>query len=104
MTADRLRRQIAAIPNVRSHTATFVRMDGGLAVINTGDTQIKVPCPGYFPPRAGMTVQVEWRGGFPSVVGPAVTRNPIGTITGTGSPLAEVTVDGVAYNLPYESW
>src|SRR3546814_7968063 len=51
-----------------------------------------------------MTVQVEWRDGKPAVIGPAVTRNPIGEITGTGSPKAEVTVDGVVYLLPYESW
>jgi len=104
MTGDRLRRQVAAIPTVRSHTATFVRMEDGLAVINTGNTQIKVPCPGYFPPRTGMSVQVEWRDGKPAVIGPAVSRNPIGEITGTGSPRAEVTVDGVEYLLPYESW
>src|SRR3546814_17790250 len=51
-----------------------------------------------------MTVQVEWRDGKPAVIGPAVTRNPIGEITGTGSPKAEVTVDGVVSLLPYESW
>jgi hypothetical protein len=79
-------------------------MEDGLAVINTGDTQIKIPCPGFSPPRTGMTVQVEWRAGRGAVIGPAVTRNPIGTITGTGSPKAEVTVDGVAYLLPYEAW
>lgn len=104
MTGDRLRDQVANIPTVRSHTATFVRMDGVLAVINTGNTQITVPCVGYYPPRSGMTVQVEWRNGSAAVVGPAVTRNPLGTITGTGSPLATVTVDGVDYLLPYESW
>jgi len=104
MTGDRLRRQVAQIPSVRSHTATFVRMEDGFAVINTGDTQIRVPCPGYFPPQPGMSVQVEWRDGRPAVVGPAVTQNPIGEITGTGSPLATVTVDGVSYLLPYEDW
>lgn len=104
MTGDRLRDQIANIPTVRSHTATFVRMDGNLAVINTGNTQIKLPAPGYHPPRSGMTVQVEWRNGKGSVVGPAVARNPLGTITGTGSPLATVQVDGVDYLLPYQEW
>jgi hypothetical protein len=104
MTGKRLLNQVAAIPTVRSHTATFVRMENGLAVINTGNTQIKVPCPGFYPPRTGMTVQVEWRNGRPAVIGPAVSRNPLGEITGTGSPRAEVTVDGVAYLLPYEDW
>lgn len=104
MTGDRLRDQVANIPTVRSHTATFVRMDGVLAVINTGNTQIRVPCVGYYPPRSGMTVQVEWRDGSVAVVGPAVTRNPLGTITGTGSPLATVTVDGTDYLLPYQDW
>jgi hypothetical protein len=79
-------------------------MDGPLAVISTGNTQIKIPCVGYYPPRTGMTVQVEWRDGSAAVVGPAVTRSPLGEITGTGSPLATVTVDGEAYLLPYESW
>jgi len=104
MTGDRLREQIARIPTVRSHTATLVGMDEGFALINTGVTQIRVPCVGYYPPRVGGTVQVEWRDGKPAVIGPAVTRNPLGTITGTGTPKAEVTVDGVAYLLPYEAW
>lgn len=104
MTGDRLRDLIANIPTVRSHTATFVRMEGHLAVINTGNTQIKLPAPGYNPPRVGMTVQVEWRNGKGAVVGPAVTRNPLGTITGTGSPLATVAVDGAEYLLPYQDW
>lgn len=104
MTGDRLRDLVANIPEVRSHTATFVRMDGNLAVINTGDTQIKLPAPGFYPPRTGMTVQVEWRNGKGAVIGPAVTRNPIGTITGTGSPLATVDVDGESHLLPYEDW
>lgn len=104
MTGDRLRVQVARIPSVRSHTATFVGMDDGFALVNTGDTQIRIPCVGYYPPRVGATVQVEWRDGKPAVIGPAVTRNPLGTITGTGSPKAQVTVDGVAYLLPYEAW
>lgn len=104
MTGDRLRDLVANIPDVRSHTATLVRMDGNLAVINTGDTQIKLPAPGFYPPRVGMTVQVEWRNGKGAVIGPAVSRNPIGEITGTGSPLATVEVDGVSYLLPYETW
>jgi len=104
VTGDRLRDQVARIPAVRSHTATLVRMEDGFAVVNTGNTQIKVPCVGYYPPRVGGSVQVEWRGGRAAVIGPAVTRNPLGEITGTGSPKAEVTVDGVAYLLPYEAW
>jgi len=76
MTGDRLRDQIARIPSVRSHTATFVGMDDGFAVVNTGDTQIRVPCVGYYPPRVGGSVQVEWRGGQAAVIGPAVTKNP----------------------------
>lgn len=104
MTGDRFRDLVANIPDVRSHTATFVRMDGNLAVVNTGNTQIKLPAPGFYPPRVGMTVQVEWRNGKGAVTGPAVTRNPLGTVTGTGSPLATVAVDGVSYLLPYEEW
>lgn len=104
MTGDRLRDQVARIPSVRSHTATFVRMEDGMAVVNTGETQIRVACIGYYPPRVGVSVQVEWRAGRATVVGPAVVRNPIGEITGTGSPTAEVTVDGVAYQLPFVDW
>lgn len=78
-------------------------MVDGFAVINTGNTQIRVPCVGYYPPRVGMTVQVEWRDGKPAVIGKAVPQSPTGIITGTGSPKAEVTVDGVAYLMPYQS-
>lgn len=101
MTGNRVLEQVARIPTVRSHTATFVRMEDGFAVVNTGTTQIKIPCVGFYPPIVGDPVQVEWRAGRAAVVGAAVPRNPIGTITGTGSPKATVTVDGVEYLLPY---
>lgn len=101
MTGDRLRDEIARIPSVRSHTATFVGMVDGFAMVNTGDTQITIPCIGYYPPIVGDAVQVEWRNGRAAVVGPAVTRSPLGEITGTGSPRAEVTVDGEPFLLPY---
>lgn len=98
---ERWRIELARMILSRSHTAVFVRMEGNLAVINTQGEQIKVPCVGYYPPVIGDSVQVEWRNGSPAVIGPAVQRNPLGVISGTGSPLATVTVDGVAYLLPY---
>lgn len=96
---DRIAEQLARIPNVRSETAVFVRMDAGLAVINIGESTISLPCQGWNPPLAGMTVQVEWRNGRGIVTGPAATLSPVGVITGTGTPRATVEVDGVEYLL-----
>ena len=97
--AEQLARVAARIPEVRSHTAVFVRMEGALAVVNVGPNTIRVPNVGWVPPSSGMTVQMEWRDGRPVVTGPAVALNPIGVITGTGTPRATVTVDGVEYLL-----
>lgn len=100
---ERLVAQLASIPSIRSMTGVFVRMDGPLAVVNVAESTITIPCVGFYPPAAGMTVQVEWRDGKPAVTGPARPLNPIGLITATGSPRATVTVDGVPYLLYYRS-
>lgn len=96
---EKIARVEASIPSIRSETAVFVRMDGTYAVVNIASSTITVPNVGWVPPVAGMTVQVEWRDGMPAVIGPARALNPVGTITGTGTPRATVTVDGVEYVL-----
>lgn len=96
---DRIISELSRIPSVRSETAVFVRMDAGFAVVNIGESTIALPCQGWSPPIAGQVVQVEWRNGRGIVTGPASTQNPIGVITGTGSPRATVEVDGVEYLL-----
>jgi hypothetical protein len=97
---DRLLDQVARIPTVRSETSVFVRMEGVFAIVNVGpQSAIKVPCVGWYPPVAGMTVQVEWRDGHPVVTGPARSLSPIGTISAPGTPKATVLVDGIEYLL-----
>nr|WP_278101170.1 hypothetical protein [Microbacterium proteolyticum] len=96
---EQIARVAASIPSVRSETAVFVRMEGAYAVVNVGLSTIRVANVGWVPPVAGMTVQVEWRDGFPVVSGPARALNPVGVITGAGTPRATVQVDGVDYLL-----
>ena len=100
---ERIAAELAAVPSIRSMTGVFVRMAGPLAVVNVGDSTITIPCIGFYPPAAGMVVQVEWRDGKPAVTGPARPLNPIGTITATGSPRATVSVDGESYLLYYRA-
>lgn len=97
--AERVADLAARIPSVRSEVAVFVRMEGSFAVVNIGPSTLRVPCIGFYPPAAGMTVQVEWRGGRPVVSGPARPLNPVGVITSPGTPRATVTVDGQAFLL-----
>jgi hypothetical protein len=99
MLGEQLARIAASIPSIRSETAVFARMDGAYAVVNVGASTISVPNVGWVPPVAGMTVQLEWRDGVPAVTGPARALNPVGVITGTGTPRATVTVDGTDYVL-----
>lgn len=95
--------RLSTIPTSSSQTAVFVQMVGPLARVNVGNTSVDIPCIGFYPPVTGMVVQLERRNGQLVVTGPAVPLNPIGTITGTGSPKATVTVDGVPFVLPYRS-
>lgn len=92
-------RRIAGQSSAHSETAIFVRMDGRFAVINIGTSTITVPCIGISPPVPGMSVRVDWVNGSPAVMGPAVSLNPLGVMTGTGTPKATVMVDGVEYTL-----
>lgn len=101
--ADQVASQLSTVDTVRSETAIFVRMAGTLAVVNIGTSTVSVPCVGFFPPIAGMPVRVDWVNGSPSLVGPVRPLSPLGTVTGTGSPRATVTVDGNSYTLYYRS-
>lgn len=98
-----LARLESLIPSVGSQTAVFVRMVGGLAEINVGDSTIQVACVGYQPPVTGMTVQLENRSGRYFVTGPAVSPVQTGIIVAEGVPLATVDVAGVSYSLPVMS-
>ncbi|WP_315106396.1 hypothetical protein [uncultured Microbacterium sp.] len=99
INAEVVARAVAARGGSRSETAVFVRMDGRLAVVNIGESTVPVPCVGFNPPVPGMPVRVDWVNGSPAVMGPASPLNPLGVITGTGTPKATVTVDGVEYML-----
>jgi len=78
-------------------------MDGRFAVVNIGASTIPIPCDGFYPPVAGMSVRVDWVNGVAAVKGPVRPLNPLGKITATGSPRATATVDGTAYLLYYRS-
>lgn len=93
--------QLAQMPSVRSETAVFLGMTGGLARILIGTNAITAPCVGFYPPVQGMTVQVEWRDGRPSVTGPAAPKAPIGTVTAVEPPKATVDVAGELFALEY---
>lgn len=99
--AETVARLLAAHRPTRSEVAVFVRMSGRFAVINIGTSTIEAPCVGFYPPVAGMPVRVDWVGGSPAVTGPVTPLNPLGVISGTGTPKATVTVDGVEYMLFY---
>lgn len=101
--ADDVARLLSAVGSARSETGVFVRMDGRYAVVNIGSSTVKVPCVGFYPPVVGMAVRVDWVNGEPAVTGPVRPLNPLGTITATGTPRAQVTVDGVSYLLYYRS-
>lgn len=101
--ADILGARVKALPSVERRTAVFVGMVGNLAQVNAGGAPILVPCVGFTVPIPGMVVQLERQNGQYVVTGPAVAQTPIGVISGTGSPQAQVTVAGVAYPLYYNS-
>lgn len=101
INAEAVARKFAAQGRVRSEVAVFVRMDGRFAIVNIGDATVPMPCVGFYPPAAGMSVRVDWVNGSPAVTGPVTPLNPLGVISGTGSPKAAATVDGVEYMLFY---
>lgn len=102
--AEFVAQRLNQIPSVGSFTAEFVEMtDDNLAVVNVGTNSLELPCDGFYPPRAGMTVRVQNTAGKLVVTGPAVTRNNIGTVlavSGNGEFLT-VQSDGQQYRLPY---
>jgi len=100
--AEKLARKLAQQGTVRTETAIFVRMDAGFAVVNIGTSTVPMRCVGFYPPVVGMAVRVDWVNGSPAVTGPVTPLNPLGTISGTGSPKATVLVDGVEYLLFYQ--
>lgn len=101
--ADLISARLKALPDIERRTAVFVQMIGTRAQVNAGGPPITVACNGFTPPVPGMVVQLERQNGQYIVTAPAVAIPSIGTITGTGSPQAEVTVAGTAYLLYYRS-
>jgi hypothetical protein len=99
--ATRVAQQLATIPTVQSKLGTFVQRDGFQAVVNLGDSTVTLPFVGMYLPPAGHPVQLEMRDGQLVVSGPARPLPGVGVITGTGTPLAEVTAWDVPYSLPY---
>lgn len=99
--AETVARKFAQQGSVRTETAVFVRMDGRFAVVNIGTSTIPMPCVGFYPPVVGMAVRVDWVNGSPAVTGPVTPLNPLGVISGTGTPKATATVDAVEYMLFY---
>lgn len=95
-----VQRQLQKVTSARSETGVFVRMDGRFAVVNIGTSTVTVPCVGFYPPVAGMSVRVDWVNGSPAVTGPTQPLNPLGEITSTGTPRATVLVDGASFTLP----
>lgn len=102
-TTDLILARLSRMPDVARLTAEFVQMVGPLAKVNIGQGSVDIPCVGFTPPIPGMIVQVERRNGELVVIGPAVTLNPIGVISATGSPKCTVTIDGVDYILGYQA-
>jgi hypothetical protein len=101
--ASRMAQQLAQIKPVRSKTATFVGFEGSLAVVNTGETTIRVPFTGQTLPPPGYAVQLEVRDGQVTVTGSAVPLPDTGVILATGEYLATVDANGIDYELPYQS-
>lgn len=99
INAEVVARALSGRGVVRSETAIFVRMEGRFAVVNIGESTVTIPCVGFNPPVSGMPVRVDWVNGSPSVMGPAAPLSPLGVITGTGTPMATVLVDGEEYIL-----
>lgn len=91
--------KLATIPDVGSKLGTFVRMSGQLAVINVGNSSITIPVSGFYPPIAGMSVQLEVRNGQPIVTGPSKQLPALGVMTSAGTPKATVLAGGVSYTL-----
>ncbi|UCR89241.1 hypothetical protein [Mycetocola spongiae] len=104
MRLDRKLAQItAAIPEVDSFVAEYVRMQGSYALVNIGASTVPVRSVGFYPPVVGMIVQIQRVKGKLILAGPAVQLNPIGKIKSVGSPKAWVTVDGKDYFLGLRS-
>lgn len=99
--AETVARRLAEQTSARTEVAVFVRMEGRFAVVNIGTSTVTIPCVGFNPPVVGMPVRVDWVNGSPAVMGPSAPLNPLGVMSGTGSPKATVTVDGTEYMLYY---
>jgi hypothetical protein len=91
--------KLDTMPDVASKLGTFVRMEGVLAVVNIGERSVTIPCVGFYPPIANMSVQLERRNGALIVTGPSTQNPPLGVITAGGTPKATVVCGGVEYIL-----
>jgi len=91
--------RLATIPDVASKLGVFVRMSGQLAVINVGGSAVTIPVSGFYPPIAGMSVQLERRNGALIVTGPSKQLPALGVMTSSGTPKATVLAGGKEYTL-----
>lgn len=91
--------QLATQTSTQTQTGVFVRMDGRFAVVNIGTSTLTMPCVGVYPPRAGVSVRVDWVNGSPAVTGLVTPQSPFGTISATGSPRATVLVGTESFSL-----
>jgi len=98
-STDLILSRLATIPDVSQQTAIFVRMEGPLAVVNIGDRSVSIASSGFYPPLAGMVVQLERRNGQLLLTGPAVPLDPMGVMVSAGTPKALVNSGGVEYLL-----
>ena len=99
-TADELiLARLATIPDVASKLGVFVRMSGQLAVVNVGGSTVTIPVSGFYPPIAGMSVQLERRNGSLIVTGPSKQLPALGVMTSSGTPKATVLAGGISYTL-----
>ena len=91
--------RLATIPDVASKLGVFVRMSGQLAVVNVGGSTVTIPVSGFYPPIAGMSVQLERRNGSLIVTGPSKQLPALGVMQSAGTPKAVVLAGGKEYTL-----
>ena len=99
-STQRIEAALAAVPDVDTQLARFVRMDGVLAVVQFGEGDpVAIPAAGQYPPWPGDSVRIERRNGQLVMIGPAQPKSGTGRITTATTPKSIVDVAGVSYEL-----